>query len=120
MDDLRLLRHVVYETAGRYHLTHGEFFTSLVANNKLAVIKAAIKARKAGALYKVALQKLISYLTVDGLSSSYRDEILRAKQTIDTIDKEMQTLVAYQQTEASSPAMTAARTETLPVTQNPA
>ena len=82
MDDLRLLRHVVYETAGRYHLAHGEFFTSLVENSNLDVIKAALKARKAGALYNVALQKLISYLIVSGLAISHKDEILRAKRTL--------------------------------------
>jgi len=102
MDDLRLLRHVVYETAGRYHLAHGEFFTSLVENSNLDIIKAALKARKAGALYNVALQKLISHFIVSGLASSHRDEILRAKQTIESVERELKALIAYQQEEAGS------------------
>ncbi len=102
MDDLSLLRHVVYETAGRYHLAHGEFFTSLVKASNLDVIKAALKARKAGALYNVALQKIISYLTVSGLAISHKDEILRAKQIIESVEREMKALTAYQREEADS------------------
>lgn len=102
MDELSLLRHVVYETAGRYHLAHGEFFTSLIQGNNLEVIQAALKARKAGALYNVALKKLINYLTVLGLASSHTDEVLRAKQTIESVEREMKSLTAYQREEASS------------------
>jgi anthranilate phosphoribosyltransferase len=105
-DDLRLLRHVVYETAGRYHLAHGEFFTSLVEDSNLDIIKAALKAHKAGALYNVALQKLISHLTVSGLASSHKDEIFRAKQTIESVEREMKALIAYQQEESGGLANT--------------
>jgi hypothetical protein len=111
MDDLRFLRHVVYETAGRYHLAHGEFFNSLVEGGKLDVIEAALNARKAGALYIVALQKLISHLTVSGLAGSHKDDILRTKQTIESVEREMKALTAYQQEGASSLADATSRSQ---------
>lgn len=103
MDDLHLMRHYAYEAAGKYHAAHGKFFNSLVRGNRNDVIQAALKAQNVAAVYRRALETLITYLTEAGLSIASREEILRAMQTIDILDKEMKMLAAHQQSEAVNP-----------------
>ena len=100
MDEVRMLRHVVYETAGKYHLAHGEFFTCLGQSDKTSITLAAIKARKAGGHYRVALQKLVNQLILSGQMASHREEVQRAQQTLDNLEREMNALAAYRQEEA--------------------
>jgi hypothetical protein len=73
---------------------------SLSQNNNTAIVKAAMKARVAGEIYKAALQRLINHLTEAGMNISHRDEILRAIHTLDILDRELKMLSSYQQDEA--------------------
>src|SRR5690242_3786566 len=107
--DLRALRHEVYEASGKYHLAHSEFFNSFTQNNQAGVVKAAIKARAAGVFYKSALEKLTNYLTAAGLATVQIDELLRAMQTMDILDKEMTALSSCPQDEGDDLRQTVAQ-----------
>jgi hypothetical protein len=103
MDDLHLMRHYAFEAAGKYHAAHSEFFNSLARGNNEQTTKAALKAHTIAAVYKRALETLITYLTEAGLSTVHREEILRTMQTVDILEKETKMLAAYQQSEAVGP-----------------